>query len=198
MMKCSKCGVERPLTDFVKDKLRMAQRTQGHHPSCKACRSQYYQQNRERILAQYKEYRTANVEALKLERHKYISRRFFYKRASNMMTRGNYERTSLPEKTAEISRLWKKQRGICPVTGRRLNRENAQIDHILPITRGGTHDIANLRWVHKDINYAKRDLIDAEFFRLCLDVASYLKKLSKPDGLNGDPQRRSPWQETLF
>lgn len=194
-LKCCRCGVERSLDCFVRDKKRIWHKSRGYSPSCKVCRAEYYQRNREQILAQRRAFCAANAERLRAEKKEYIERRFFYKRAANMMNRIEGARTGLPQKTAEISRLWKQQRGICPVTGRRLNRDNAQIDHILPITRGGTHDIGNLRWVHKDVNYAKRDLVDAEFFKLCLDIASNLKKQAKR--LNGDSKGESPCL-TLF
>lgn len=62
------------------------------------------------------------------------------------------------------------------MSGRRLNRDNAQLDHIVPLKRGGSNLIDNLRWVHRDVNYAKRDLMDDQLLSLCSDIIEASKK----------------------
>lgn len=69
--------------------------------------------------------------------------------------------------------LWKRQRGLCALTGRKMGRD-AQIDHILPKARGGTDEVANLQWVCAEANLAKRNLTDAEFHALCADVVRWI------------------------
>lgn len=76
--------------------------------------------------------------------------------------------------TADLARLWKDQRGLCALTGRRLNRENAHLDHIVAKARGGSDGIGNLRWVCIEANLAKRELSDAEFTALCADVMRWI------------------------
>jgi len=183
---CSKCGTERPVSDFANSRGKQRRRD-DLHPSCRVCRNAYYQKNREKILAQYAEYRNRPEEYAKLrqKRQQYQVKRFFYVRASNLKVRAICKDQTAT--TAEISRLWKKQRGICPITGRRLNRESAQLDHIVPIKLNGSDLVENLRWVHRDVNYAKRDLLDQDFYRLCWDVVSYSNL--KPKRVNGDPKR---------
>lgn len=44
-------------------------------------------------------------------------------------------------------------------------RGAAQLDHIVPRSRGGTDDASNLRWVHKAINLLKRGMTDEDMFR---------------------------------
>ncbi len=171
LKKCTACKMPKEIECFVKDK----SRSDGRYPVCRECRKGYYENNRERILKQYGEYRAANAPRLKIQSKAYTDRRFFYKTAGNMVSRAeeftdNRGSGILKQKCAEISRLWKTQRGICPVSGRRLNRKNAQLDHIIPLKRGGNSSIENLRWVHRDVNYAKRDLLDSEFLSLCLEV----------------------------
>ena len=74
--------------------------------------------------------------------------------------------------------LWKEQRGICALSGRRLNRENSEIDHIIPKSKGGSNERSNLRWLHKDVNQAKRALNDAEFLALCKEIIDHAGRLS--------------------
>ncbi len=172
LKKCTACKTPKEIGCFVKDK----SRSDGRYPVCKECRKGYYEDNRERILKQYGEYRAANAIHLRAESRAYAERRFFYKTAANCLGRseelkGKGFGSGIQKKLCrEISLLWKKQRGICPVSGRRLNKQTAQLDHIIPIKRGGDSSIENLRWVHRDVNYAKRDLLDHEFLSLCLEV----------------------------
>ena len=46
----------------------------------------------------------------------------------------------------------------------------ASLDRI-DSSKGYTKD--NVQWVHKDINYIKRDLSDSEFITLCKKVATH-------------------------
>jgi hypothetical protein len=56
MRKCSKCGIERPLTEFHKDK----SKKDGRKPSCKTCRNhqnaKWYVQNKEKVKQYSAEY----------------------------------------------------------------------------------------------------------------------------------------------
>lgn len=118
------------------------------------------------IREQQRAWCEANRGAVRQKNRDYYNRRFFWARRTKL--RG-------PERAShiELARLWKAQRGLCALTGRRLDRA-AELDHILPRVRGGRDDIANLRWVCREVNLAKRDLTDAEFFALCGDVMRWI------------------------
>lgn len=94
-----------------------------------------------------------------------VKRRFFHFRARFLRYRGK----RIPVSAKALASLWKKQRGLCALSGVRLDR-SANVDHILPVTRGGTSEITNLRWVSRPANLAKNDLTDEEFFVLCRQV----------------------------
>ena len=52
----------------------------------------------------------------------------------------------------------------CPYSGVALAiGENASIDHIVPRSKGGTHDLDNLQWVHTWVNMLKSDSSSDEF-----------------------------------
>lgn len=112
------------------------------------------------------DYHAKNRDAQTLKMRNYYTRRFFWGRA--MKLRG-------PDRASykELAQLWKAQRGICALTGRRLDRF-AEVDHIIPKSRGGTDHISNLRWVCRTVNLAKRDLTDAEFSALCNEVICWI------------------------
>jgi len=67
-----------------------------------------------------------------------------------------------------IKTLIEKQKYKCRYTGKELiPGVNATIDHIIPISKGGTNDIENLQWVTERINRIKNDMDHDEFISLC-------------------------------
>ena len=132
-------------------RLHMARRRAENPDAVRAYNREFHRKNRERNTAKMREY---------------YARRFFWSRA--MKLRGKKRAT-----TQELASLWRKQRGRCTLTGRRLDRA-AQLDHILPKSRGGGDELHNLRWVCEAINIAKRHLTDDEFMALCSDVMRWI------------------------
>lgn len=115
------------------------------------------------------------TEYLRNKARQYDDRTFFAKR-----TRSGDLRYSIGLAKTLCS-LWKEQRGKCVLTGRRLDRYNAEVDHVVPLSKGGLNTRSNLRWLHKDVNQAKRSLSDVEFIRLCKDVIEHIEKAA-PSG----------------
>jgi len=62
---CTKCGQEKPLSGFYKNKMRRF----GVRSQCKVCRKQYYQENRDKVLERGKQYHQENRDKI-LERQK--------------------------------------------------------------------------------------------------------------------------------
>lgn len=162
---CKGCGIEKTVDQFSVQKACKL----GVSSRCKHCKSSYYQANRDRFLEKRKTYVSENKELIASQ---YVDQRkkcFFKYRRKSLKFRGGSDCATV----AEISRLWKSQRGICTLTGRRLNRSNAHLDHIIPLTKGGTSDAGNLRWIHKRANYAKHNMLDPEFIQLCKEIAVF-------------------------
>jgi 5-methylcytosine-specific restriction endonuclease McrA len=97
---------------------------------------------------------------------KYYAKRFFWAKAMKLKGEGRAT-------YKDLASLWRKQRGLCAITGRRLER-TAEPDHIIPKAKGGNDSKLNLRWVCKEVNRMKRDMLDAEFISLCADVMQLL------------------------
>lgn len=114
----------------------------------------------------HREQHHKNHEANKKRLRQYAAKRFFWAKA--MKLRGEGKATY-----KDLASLWRQQRGICALSGRRLDR-SAQLDHKLPKARGGDDTIENLQWLCKEANLAKRDLTDAEFKDLCGDVMRWI------------------------
>jgi len=128
----------------------MARKRAADPEAARAYGRRYYAENRDAVSSKIREY---------------YGRRFFWARATKLRGAGRAD-------FKQLASLWKKQRGRCAITGRRLDR-TAHLDHIVAKARGGFDNIENLRWVIPEINLAKRAIDDAAFLRLCQDVVSH-------------------------
>lgn len=122
--------------------------------------------NPELVRAQQKAWCDANRELVRQKNRDYYNRRFFWARMTKLRGKGRASHI-------ELAKLWKAQRGLCALTGAKLDR-SAELDHIVPKTRGGQDNIENLRWVTHEVNFAKRDLTDHEFIALCGNVMRWI------------------------
>lgn len=59
--------------------------------------------------------------------------------------------------------LWQRQRGICCLCPKALVWGEFEIEHRIPVSRGGKHEMANLGLAHGPCNRAKGAKIKAEF-----------------------------------
>ncbi len=76
-----------------------------------------------------------------------------------------------------IKLIWEEQRGLCALTGEVLvPGVNASLDHITPVSQGGTNAKDNLRWVLLEVNEAKAGLLDTDFIAMCRKVVKALEQ----------------------
>lgn len=63
----------------------------------------------------------------------------------------------MPKKTFNPTKnnIWLRDNGICQYSGKKLNPEEANIDHPFPKSRGGQNTWENMVLCHKDINSKK-------------------------------------------
>ena len=122
----------------------------------------------EAMRAYHRERHHRNHEKNKAKLRDYYGRRFFWGRAMKLRTVGRAT-------FRDLAAMWHRQRGLCALTGRRLDR-SAQLDHIVPRAKGGDDSPKNLRWVSPEVNLAKRDLTDEQLFVLCQDVMHWIGK----------------------
>lgn len=72
-----------------------------------------------------------------------------------------------------LLKLIQSQNYVCALSGVELTPENAAIDHKIPVSRGGAHDISNLQVLHENVNMAKRNMLPEEFVDMCVKVARH-------------------------
>lgn len=69
--------------------------------------------------------------------------------------------------------LLKKQQFKCALSGVDLEPEDASLDHIVPFSRGGKHELSNLQIVHAAVNRMKGTLSQEEFIGWCNKIAAW-------------------------
>ncbi len=59
-------------------------------------------------------------------------------------------------------RLKKEKPWVCELCGHKIKKDSLTVDHIVPQSRGGTHEYENLRLVHAKCNTIKGNYLDHE------------------------------------
>lgn len=143
---------------------------------------QHYLKNREKIIAYKKSYQEKNnlkcrsykAKWRKNNLHKLKKPGFFLTKAYSMIQRLNNEDDRPRRLSVGLISIWRKQRGRCALSGRKLDR-TAHVDHRLPVSRGGSNELDNLQFLSPEVNIAKSNLTDSEFIKLCMDVVKFNK-----------------------
>ncbi len=175
---CKKCGLPKVLTEGGRIKCRPCERAYQMayyyaHPATKErkrldmARRRRTPSLREAVLASgRKAYANGGREKQRV--------RVLDKKAKFFPWRIQFARRFNPALTVEdIETLWINQKGRCALTGRILD-SRAELDHIIPQSRGGNSELENLRWVCPEANRLKRELLDDELLELCQDTIEYL------------------------
>ena len=69
--------------------------------------------------------------------------------------------------------IYIRDKGICGICGRVIPPDCFTIDHIIPISKGGTYDYDNLQCCCKKCNQLKDDALPDDFFKVILDVVDF-------------------------
>jgi hypothetical protein len=69
--------------------------------------------------------------------------------------------------SSDLKKLLEMQGYRCALSGVRLEPKNAELDHKIPLSRGGTNDLGNLQWLARDVNRAKGTMDNEEFIAMC-------------------------------
>ena len=151
---CTKCGQTKPLNAFYASK----RYRNGYRPQCKKClnegsrhtKSLYYINNQEAIKSKASSYRANNKDLIAIGKKEWQKSNpdkvlaYTTKRRKSMRENGIFYVSR-----SEIEALYNSPCFNCGS----LNR--IEIEHIIPISRGGTHSIGNLMALCKSCNASK-------------------------------------------
>jgi 5-methylcytosine-specific restriction endonuclease McrA len=93
----------------------------------------------------------------------------------NGVTDASENADACAKKRITASDLWSaldRQQYLCALSNRELTPQTASVDHILPLSRGGTHTPDNIQILSADVNRCKGSLTNAEFVELCKEIAA--------------------------
>ena len=66
-----------------------------------------------------------------------------------------YNKMPIKKKKLSKRTVYERDRGTCQYTGKKLSSKTASIDHVVPVSRGGTNTWENVVLAHIDVNYKK-------------------------------------------
>ena len=76
-------------------------------------------------------------------------------------------------KGSDIFEILERQGFRCNLTGVPLTPDTASIDHIIPLSKGGSHTKANAQIILNSVNQAKGSMTQSEFVEMCRLVVEH-------------------------
>ena len=83
-------------------------------------------------------------------------------RVPTVIVAANYAKVPLRRPRFGVRGIWERDGGTCQYTGRCLSREDGNIDHVVPRSRGGKSSWENCVLAHRDVNSRKADRLPQE------------------------------------
>jgi 5-methylcytosine-specific restriction endonuclease McrA len=120
--------------------------------------------------------------------------RVCYLIAGNLKTRKGYPVGKVCVRPKDLLGKLKQQGYRCAYSGDQLTPENLSADHVIPVQRGGSHELSNIRLVTREINRAKATFTLDEFVALCKKVVAHAEN----GGLVDQPRDTQASERCLF
>ncbi|MXP42991.1 HNH endonuclease [Allopontixanthobacter sediminis] len=172
--RCKACKNVQSSAHYQANRLRVLRRLKDSYSASperqKAYHKEWYQKNKERRSRQSKQWKAENHEAYSAQQREYASKRTEQNRersqrwvrnnpekARAIRTHHNSKRRSKIITGASKSDIFKwtsRQRKICFYCGKRCENR-FEVDHFVPLAKGGAHEIDNLRISCRSCNRRK-------------------------------------------
>lgn len=160
---CSKCGIEKPISEFYHKKTGKY----GVCGQCKKCKriidDEYIKNNPDKVR-KYKDKWVANNRGKRLE----VSKKYYYRNRDKHMVLTRNRRARMQNAEGKFShKQWeeikKKYDYRCAICGKKepfnQYRKMLTIDHIIPLSKGGTNYIDNIQPLCFICNSVKKDKV---------------------------------------
>lgn len=83
-------------------------------------------------------------------------------RVPTVIVAANYAKIPMRRPAFGPRGIWERDGGICQYTGRKLDRADGNIDHVVPRSRGGATSWENCVLAHREVNSRKADRLPHE------------------------------------
>lgn len=178
---CTTCKQEKQLSNFHKHQ----RHKDGLASQCKNCRKDYAVANAEAINEKYREYRAANKDKRAEHNREYydknreaLSQAHRQRRIENIEAykargRESKEKTRLEQRQYEKKRRALKRGTVvetvsyrevlkvngpfCYLCGEKIAPGDLHFDHVIPLSRGGSHTFGNIKPAHASCNMRKHN-----------------------------------------
>lgn len=138
-----------------------------HRKNKEKHRAKYRKQTRERYQREIDKLRPYFRERAKAWREKNLLQSRL--NAKQGRARRKNAKNHMKVTAAEIVDLFKKQRGKCAICHKKITIDNKNVDHIVPLAKGGLHEIKNIQLTCPPCNAYKHDR----------DPIDYMQKIGK-------------------
>jgi 5-methylcytosine-specific restriction endonuclease McrA len=113
----------------------------------------YYAANSETRRKKSQEWRAKNPEKFVLQGKRYRENNKEKVLAKNAKRRALLKGAKVED--VERETIYVRDRGLCGICGKKVERNEAPLDHIVPLSRGGSHTAGNLQIAHYSCNSRK-------------------------------------------
>lgn len=151
---CHKCKIEKPKTEFYKSQYTKA----GYQSHCKSCVNEWAKANREKTAARRVIYKAENAKLIAAQTRAWrdqnpekVSAQHINRRARKLQAEGTHTGD-------DIKHILESQRGLCANCPSKLFKSGAKkyhIDHIQPLSKGGSNWPSNLQLLCPTCNLRK-------------------------------------------
>jgi 5-methylcytosine-specific restriction endonuclease McrA len=174
MLKCTKCKIEKSFSDFSRCKRSKT----GYQSSCKQCKIDYREANREGYIDYHKKYREQNKERISDVKKKSVEKnKAHYLMLSKKYREENKERMAAYKRNfkarslgaegkhthEDVLFLLKSQGHCCAICKQTLHKYH--VDHVIPISKGGSNNKDNLQILCRDCNMSKYNKDPIEYIQ---------------------------------
>lgn len=155
MKKCHACGTDKSESEFGICR----SKKDGLQTQCKKCKADYRAKNRNKARETSAKWRKDNPD-YKPKRNNAKRREYYRKNKTRVLSWAHSRGNRVRMDHAGVVDKFQYHGNACIYCG---SSENLEIEHRIPVSRGGTNMLANLAPACRSCNASKRDMTETEY-----------------------------------